>query len=294
MKRITRYCAFGVIFLLLITLFILLARNSNVQLLNPQGYIADQQSVILHAVLIIGFLIAFSLIGTVFFVAFRYREGNAQATYDPNWSVNKRMATVWWGAPLAAILVISGFVWGTAHALDQFKPIQSTAKPMTIQVVALRWKWLFIYPQQHIASVNFLEVPVNTPLALRLTSDAPVNSFWIPSLGGQIYTMPGMVSQLHLLTNKTGDFPGSPAQISGSGFATMRFVTRSVSHQDFTAWVQSVKHSHNTLDSPTYNALAQPSSDYPPTFYTLADANLFDEILMKFMAPGQQTTTGGR
>ncbi len=263
------------------------------QLLNPQGYIADMQSRILWAALLIGFTIAFFLIGTTFFVVFRYREENTQATYEPDWSPKRRMLILWWAAPLTAIVIIAGFVWGTAHALDQYKPIPSTVPAIPVQVVALQWKWLFIYPQQHIASVNFLEVPNNTPLVLTLTSDAPMNSFWIPELGGQIYEMPGMVTHLNLEANNVGDFPGRAAQISGAGFASMEFVARSATQANFNAWVQTVRQSQNNLDFSTYNALAHPSSYYPRTFYVVTDANLFNEILMKYMAPSQQAKTGG-
>jgi cytochrome o ubiquinol oxidase subunit II len=293
MKSIIRYCTFAAISLAILILFIILIRNGNMQLLNPQGYIAYEQSRILWGALIIGFLIAFFIIGAVFSVAFRFREENTRATYDPNWSISKRMHIVWWAVPLVAIVIISGLVWGTAHALDQYRPIQSAAKPIQVQVVALQWKWLFIYPQQQIASVNLLEFPANTPLDLQLTSDAPMNSFWIPELGGQIYEMPGMITQLHLLADKTGDFPGSPAQISGSGFATMRFTARSTSLESFNGWVQATKQSQHKLDISTYNTLAQPSSNYPPTGYALTDSNLFDEVLMKYMAPSQSAKTGG-
>jgi cytochrome o ubiquinol oxidase subunit 2 len=255
------------------------------QLLNPQGYIADIQSRILWIAFILSFLIAFSLIGTVYFIVFRYREQNTHVRYEPNWTVKKRTVAVWYLAPLAAIIVISGFLWSTAHAIDQWNPIPSSVAPVPIQVVALQWKWLFIYPQQQIATVNFLEVPVNTPLDLQLTSDAPMNSFWIPSLGGQIYAMPGMSTQLHLQANTIGNFQGRSAQISGAEFANMVFDTRSVSNANFATWVQTAKNSTKRLDITTYSALAQPSGSYPPTTYVLSDSNLYNQIMMKYTMP---------
>jgi cytochrome o ubiquinol oxidase subunit 2 len=293
MKKIRRYGALPVAILLLLTLFAVLIRNGNMELLNPQGYIADLQSRILWIAFILSFLIALSLIGTVFFMVFHYREDNTHVRYEPNRTVKKRTIVVWFLAPLAAIIVISGFLWSTAHATDQYKPIPSSAAPLHIQVVALQWNWLFIYPQQHIATVNFLEFPVNTPLDFELTSDAPMNSFWIPSLGSQIYEMPGMSTQLHLMANTIGNFQGRSAQISGAEFANMVFDARSVSNANFTAWVQTAKNSTKQLDFTTYSALAQPSSNYPPATYVLTDTNLYNQIMMKDMMPPQTPMAGG-
>jgi cytochrome o ubiquinol oxidase subunit II len=285
MRKIRRYGALPVASLLVLALFAVLIRNGNMQLINPQGYIADVQSRILWIAFFLGFLIALSLIGAVYFVVFHYREENTHVRYEPNWTVKKRTIVVWYLAPLAAIIVISGFLWSTAHAIDQYKPIPSSVAPLSIQVVALQWKWLFIYPQQQIATVNFLEFPVNTPLELQLTSDAPMNSFWIPSLGSQIYEMPGMSTQLHLLANTIGNFQGRSAQISGAQFASMVFDARSVSNANFTAWVQTAKNSTKRLDFTTYSALAQPSGTYPPTTYVLTDSNLYNQIMMKYTKP---------
>lgn len=289
MRNIRKYGVFSITVVVFLILFAVLIRNGDMQLLNPQGYIADIQSRILEIAFVLGFLIAISLIGTVYFVVFRYREENTHARYEPNWTVRKRTIVAWFLVPLAAVIAISGSLWSTAHTVDQFKPIPSSVAPLTVQVVALQWKWLFIYPQQHIATVNFLEFPVNTPLNLQLTSDAPMNNFWIPSLGSQIYEMPGMSTQLHLLANTTGDFQGRSAQVSGAEFASMVFDARSVSNANFTAWVQTAKNSTKRLDFTTYTALAQPGGSYPPTTYILADANLYNQIMMKYSMP----MTGG-
>lgn len=285
MKKILRWGTFPVVVLVILTIFGIFIRNGDMQLLNPRGTIADVQSHILWIAFGLAILIAVSLIGTVYFVAFRYREENTDHPYEPNHTVKKRTVVVWYLAPLAAIIVISGFLWGTAHAIDQFKPIRSSVAPLSVQVVALQWKWLFIYPKQQIATVNLLEVPVNTPLDLQLTSDAPMNDFWIPSLGSQIYTMPGMTTQLHLQANTIGDFQGRSAQVSGAEFASMVFDTRSVSNANFMAWVQTAKSSTNQLDYTTYSALAQPSGSYPPTTYVLTESNLYNLITMKYSMP---------
>ena len=285
MKKLRKYGAFSVAVLLLLILFAVLTRNGDLQMLNPQGYIADVQNGILRIAFFLALLIAASLIGTIYFVAFHYREENSHVRYEPNRTAKNRTIVAWYLAPLAGIIVISGFLWSTAHAVDQFKPIPSSVAPLSIQVVALQWKWLFIYPQQQIATVNLLEFPVNTPLDLQLTSDAPMNNFWIPSLGSQIYAMPGMSTQLHLLATTIGNFQGRSAQISGADFAYMVFDARSVSNANFTAWVQTAKNSTKQLDFATYSALAQPSGGGPPTTYVLIDSNLYNQITMKYTMP---------
>lgn len=290
MRNVRKYGKYAVVpigALLILILFTVLIRNGNMRLLNPHGYIADIQSRILGIAFILGFLIACSLIGTLYVVVFRYRdrEENTHVRFEPNWTVKNRTIVAWFAAPLVAIIVISGFLWTTAHDVDQFKPIPSKVAPLTVEVVALQWKWLFIYPQQQIATVNFLEFPVNTPLDLQLTSDAPMNNFWIPSLGSQIYEMPGMSTQLHLQANTIGDFQGRSAQISGQDFASMVFDARSVSNVNFAAWVQTAKNSTKQLNFTTYSALAQPSASNPPTTYFLTDSSLYAQIMMKYSMP---------
>ncbi len=257
----------------------------NLQLLNPQGYIADIQSQILWGFLILALFIGTAVVGTTIFVALRYKEGNSKVKYSPDWKLNKFIVIGWWGFSLIFVMILSIIIWKTAHEVDPYKPIDSKIKPITIQVVALQWKWLFIYPDEKIATVNFIEVPVNTPINFQLTADAPMNSFWIPSLGGQIYAMTGMVTQLHLLANKEGSFPGGAAEISGAGFSSMQFIVKSTSPEEFNDWIKMVRTSKNQLNLTSYNELAKPSSNTPPTFYYYADKNLYNEIIMKFMEP---------
>jgi cytochrome o ubiquinol oxidase subunit 2 len=164
-------------------------------------------------------------------------------------------------------------------------------KPIKIQVVALQWKWLFIYPEHNIASLNFFQFPEQTPLEFAITADAPMNSFWISQLGGQIYAMPGMNSKLHLIANETGEFRGSSANLSGEGFAGMHFIAKSSTHADFDQWVESVKSSSNTLDKESYRKLALPSKNNPPEIYVLKDIHLYNQIIMRYMMPPETTKT---
>jgi cytochrome o ubiquinol oxidase subunit 2 len=159
--------------------------------------------------------------------------------------------------------------------------LESNTKPLKIQVVALQWKWLFIYPEQGIATVNFVQFPEQTPINFEITADAPMNSFWIPQLGGQIYAMPGMVAKLHLIADKEGSYRGSSANLSGKGFAGMKFIAKSSSEADFEAWVDSVRQS-GPID---YTKVAEPSEYAPAAFYSLSDDNLFNQIVMKYMVP---------
>jgi cytochrome o ubiquinol oxidase subunit 2 len=181
-------------------------------------------------------------------------------------------------------------IWNSSHDLDPYKPLDSAVKPVTIQVVALRWKWLFIYPEQGVASVNYVQFPEDTPVNFVITSDAPMNSFWIPQLGGQVYAMPGMSTKLHLIADHTGDYAGSSANLSGAGFASMKFRARSTSSSDFDEWVRTIKQSDSLLTADNYaNDLAMPSQNNPVEYYMLGDDNLYESALGKSMMHGSAT-----
>ena len=220
-----------------------------------------------------------------FTIAWKYREGNKKADYTPNWDQNGWLEALWWGLPCAIILALAIITWTSSHQLDPFKPISNGVKPITIQVVALDWKWLFIYPEQHIATVNYLKIPVNTPVNFQVTSDAPMNSFWIPQLGGQIYAMPGMITQLHLIAETAGEYQGLSANISGDGFAGMHFNTSAVTENDFIQWVGSTESGQSVLNQAEYNRLTQPSSNMAPSSYGWEDSSLFATIITKFTGP---------
>lgn len=266
-------------------MFTLLIRQGHMQLLDPAGVVASSQSKILWGALIFAAIVGSAIIVSFFVVIFRYQERNHRR-YEPTWTAGKRFQLATWSALTVIILIISLGVWETTHLIDPYRPLASSKTPITIQVIALQWKWLFIYPNDHIASVNSLAVPVGTPVNFQLTADAPMNSFWVPSLSGQIYAMPGMVTQLHIQADKPGDYPGSAAEINGDGYAGMAFTVRAVSANDYRTWVSSVKRTNQSLDYRTYVQLARPSSYNQPTVYTVPDSNLFHEVVMQFMAPG--------
>lgn len=267
---------------------------SRFAVLNPQGLIGiEERRLIILAILLMLIVVLPVFFLTIYF-SWKYRESrknsvvpskNLKVKYDPNWDHNLLLELAWWALPLAIILTLAIITWKSSHDLDPFKAIASPKKPLTIQVVALDWKWLFIYPQQKIATVNFVEIPVGVPVDFQITSDAPMNSFWIPQLGGQIYAMSGMSTQLHLLANKAGDYAGSSANISGEGFASMNFDARAASENDFNNWVNTAKNSFQSMDMQAYDTLAQPSENNPVVYYALGDDNLYNEIVMKFMMP---------
>lgn len=268
-----------------ILLALLVAHGHGTAVLSPAGVVGQKERNLMLVAALLSLIVVLPVFGLTFWIAWKYRAGNTKAHYRPDFHGSRRLETIWWLVPLALISVLSVVTWQSSHDLDPFKSLNSSVKPLKIQVVALDWKWLFIYPDQHIASVNFLQVPVNTPLNFQITADAPMNSFWIPKLGGQIYAMSGMSTQLHLMADKPGDYQGSSANISGRGFAGMKFIARASSETDYRTWVNQVKQSPRTLDETTYRQLAQPSENTKPVYYTADDQNLYDKVVLQYMTP---------
>ncbi len=263
----------------------MLLRGVNIDILNPQGEIARKE----HQLIIFTLLLSLVVVVPVFvmLIAFslRYREGNKRAAYRPNWEGNRWLEAVWWGIPCIIIIILSVVTWQSSHELDPYKDLDSSVAPVNVQVVSLQWKWLFIYPDQQIATVNELIIPEKTPINFTITSDAPMNSFWIPSLGSQVYAMSGMSTKLRLIADKTGEYRGSSANISGTGFADMNFLAKSRTRADFDAWVRQTKDLDTGLDEATYKILAEPNVQEQPMAYSLKDAGLYDKIIMKYMMP---------
>jgi cytochrome o ubiquinol oxidase subunit 2 len=262
-------------------------RDVNFALLNPKGSIAHQERQLILFAAMLSLIVVVPVFALLFGIIWRYRVGNKKAVYKPDWDGSKTLETIWWLVPSLLIVVLSVVTWTSSHKLDPYKPLVSNVKPLKVQVVALDWKWLFIYPEQNIASVNFLEVPTNTPINFEITSDAPMNSLWIPQLGGQIYAMPGMSTALHLEADTAGDYKGYSANISGKGFAGMNFTTRAAEQGDFDQWVESARRSPQVLSQDVYNKLAKPSQNNKPTTYSAIQSNLYDTIVMKYMVMPQ-------
>lgn len=293
MKQLKKYQFLLIPFLpiLVIVLVVFFTHSDNYILFKPHGMIAQGESDIIRIfILFVLFCIALPVFLLTFFIAWRYKEDSTKASYKPDWVIRKRFQFFWWTIPTLLIIAMGIVMWQKTHELDPTKALISPNKPLTIQVVSLRWKWLFIYPDQNIATVNVVEFPQNSPVVFKLTADSPMNSFWIPNLGGQMYSMVGMVNTLHLIGNTIGEFPGSAAELNGEGFAGMRFPVRVVSQKDFNAWVQMVKKSPRQLDSKTYDSLAAPSENTPQMFYSSVGKDLYSTIIMKYMMPSQNSS----
>lgn len=273
------------VILLAVFLVTILIGGHNIAVLNPMGYIAHRERDLMITSVLLMLVVVLPVFILTFIVATKYRVGNTNAHYTPEWNHSKKWQLLLWVFPSIIVLILSIINWKITHQLDPHQPIISNKKPIVIQVIALQWKWLFIYPKQKLATVNYVAFPEQTPITFELTSDAPMNSFWIPNLGGQIYTMPGMVTPLHLIADTAGVYPGSTAEMSGPGFAGMRFTAKSLTQEAFDIWIASVKQSPRTLSLDEYNKLAKPSEDNPKAYYSWTEENLFNTIIMKFITP---------
>ncbi len=253
-------------------------------LLNPKGMIAaDEMKLLITAVLLMCIIVIPVIILTVV-VAYKYRASNKNAKYDPHFH-SVKLEVIWWILPIIIIAILATVTWKSTHKLDPYKPIESPIKPLNIEVVSLNWRWLFIYPDQKIATINFVEFPAHTPINFKITSDAPMNSFVIQQLAGQIYAMAGMTTKLSLIADEKGDYRGLSLAFSGDGFANMYFTARAVDQSEFNQWVNKTRGSNNLLTWDSYSELAKDSKDTSVMYFTLADQNLFDEIIMKYMGP---------
>jgi cytochrome o ubiquinol oxidase subunit 2 len=259
--------------------------SRNIAVLQQAGIVGEKERNLIFLSLLLALIVVVPVFIMLFAFAWKYREGNLKAKYRPDFDSSRKLEAIWWGVPFAIIFILSIVTWTSSHDLDPFKPLGASAKPLNVQVVALQWKWLFIYPEQNIASVNYLQIPVNTPVNFEITSDAPMNSFWIPQLGGQIYAMSGMTTHLHLMAGKPGDYKGRSANISGEGFSGMTFTARAASEQSFNKWVATAKNTNSTLSLSSYGQLAKPSKNNHVEYYSTVDNSLYDGIVSKYMAP---------
>ncbi len=259
-------------------------------MLNPKGVISVQEHNLIFTALGLMMIVVIPTFILTFIFARKYRASNEHAKYDPTFTHNTLVEVVCWGVPIVICAILGTIIWSTTHKLDPYKPLVSDVKPVTIQVVSLDWKWLFIYPEQNIATVNFVEFPVNTPVNFRITADAPMNSLWIPQLSGQIYSMTGMQTKLHIMANEIGDYNGNAASYSGAGFSGMKFIARATSKRDFDAWVNNIHTLNNPLSGERYLNLSKPSEDEPVQYFSTVRDGLYEDIIMKFMMPGVDLT----
>jgi cytochrome o ubiquinol oxidase subunit 2 len=282
----------------------LLASCQQTGILDPHGPVASAQRLLLINSTAIMLVVVVPVILMALGFAWWYRSSNPRATRSEELAYEGRVDFVVWSIPALVVILLGGIAWVGSHQLDPRAPIESTVKPLRVDVVSLDWKWLFIYPDQGIAAVNQLVIPVGTPITFRLTSATVMNSFLVQQLGSQIYTMPGMTTHLNLLADSPGEYPGISANFSGNGFAWMHFIAKAVPAADFDGWVAQVRGSGPALDIPGYAQLAKPSQAVPPMTFRSVEPKLFERIVDQTtrnpeqMRPGSPSATpaspGGR
>ena len=263
--------------------------------LNPAGDIALQQRDLIYASTALMLLIIVPVLILIVVFAWRYRASNRKATYDPNFHHSTALELVIWSGPLLIIICLGALTWSSTHLLDPFRrldriaegrPVDRQEEPMLVQVVAMDWKWLFIYPEQNIATVNELVLPVDREVRFDITSTNGMNTFYAPTLAGMIYAMPGMQSSLHAVLNRTGEYEGFSANYSGAGFSGMRFRLQGMKQDAFEQWVRQTQATGTPLTSADYMALEHPTEKHPIVLYSAAPSGLFDRIVNRCVAPG--------
>jgi cytochrome o ubiquinol oxidase subunit II len=257
----------------------------HVAVLDARGPVGRADATILIDSLAIMLAIVVPTILATLAFAWWYRAGNTRARHLPQWSHSGRIELVVWAIPAMVIILLGGVSWIGSHELDPARPLKAQVPRLEIQVVSLDWKWLFIYPQQGVASINELVVPAGVPLHFSLTSASVMNSFFVPELGSMIYTMNGMVTELNLMADAPGTLQGRSAHYSGDGFSDMHFEVRAVAAQEFPAWVSDARGSAAELDIRTYQALEMPAGNAAPTIFGRVAPGLFRDIAAQVIAP---------
>jgi cytochrome o ubiquinol oxidase subunit 2 len=268
----------------------------NFVVISPSGDIATQQRDLILTATVLMLLIIVPVMFLISLFAWRYRESNTAACYEPDWHHSTHLELVIWSAPLVIIIALSAVTWIGTHQLDPFRPLErvdpltpinAKTKPLNVEVVAMDWKWLFFYPDLGIATVNELAAPVNTPINFKITATSVMNSFYVPALAGQIYAMPGMETRLHAVINNPGEFEGFSANYSGPGFSGMRFKFHGLSQADFNQWAQKAKTQGTALSTDAYLKFAKPSERNPVQYYASFDDALYGRILNMCATPGK-------
>lgn len=250
---------------------------------DPKGDIGYQERHLILVSLGLMLLVVIPVIGLTIFFFWRYREGNTKATYAPAWSHSTAIEIVVWAIPCVIVAILAFLIWGSTHALDPYRALKSDKTPVRVDVVAMNWKWLFIYPEYGVATINQLVIPAQRPVEFHLTADSIMNSFFIPRLGSQVYAMAGMETQLHLIADEVGTFAGRSSAYSGSGFSGMRFDTIAVTDEQFADWVKRTRSTSPALTKEGYRKLTAPSDHEPASKYGSVDAGLFESVVDQYM-----------
>jgi cytochrome o ubiquinol oxidase subunit 2 len=259
----------------------LLASCHRAGVLDPQGPVASAERLIMINATAIMLVVVLPVIVLTLVFAWWYRASNARAAYRPDWSYSGEIELVVWSIPTMVVILLGAVAWTGSHQLDPARSLQSDATPIRIEVVSLDWKWLFIYPEQQVAAVNQLVVPAGAPIEFKLTSATVMNAFFVPQLGSMIYTMPGMTTRLNLLAERSGDYPGLSAQLSGDGFSDMRFLVHAVPASEFESWLARTRGAGPALNADTYSQLARSDSNTKVQTYGSVDPTLFERIVQQ-------------
>ena len=266
----------------------LLLSGCGLVVLDPAGDIAARQGDLIVVATALMLIVIVPVIALTLLFAWRYRASNRAAKYTPDWDHSTQLELVIWGVPLLIIIALGAVTWISTHLLDPYRPLDRIAegrpvpedvKPLEVQVVALDWKWLFVYPEQGIATVNELAVPVDRPLRFRITASSVMNTFYVPAMAGMIYGMPGMETELNAVVNERGVYDGFSANYSGAGFSHMRFKVHGLDDAGFDGWVRRVRESPLALSRPAYLELEKPSKREPVRHYSHVDGLLFDAVV---------------
>lgn len=254
-------------------------------ILDPKGIIAASEKHLLVDATLLMLIVVIPVIIINLVFAWKYRASNNNAKYTPNWGHSNIIEVICWTIPCIIIGILAVMTWTSTHKLDPYRPLDMKAKVLTIEAIALDWKWLFIYPKQRIATVNYVQIPVDVPIRFLVTSDAPMNSLEIPQLAGQIYAMTGMRTKLNLVANHPGSYVGLSTNFSGDGFSSMRFIVKATSKEKFDQWVAFAQHSPNKLTQFTYHHLELPSENNRIEYFSKTVPHLFNKVIMKYMDP---------
>ena len=260
--------------------------------LDPQGFVGLSEKTILVDSLAIMLAIVVPTIAATLAFAWWFRAANSRATYLPDFEYSGRIELIVWSIPMLTVILLGGVAWIGAHDLDPAKPLPSGTQPLDIQVVSLDWKWLFIYPNQRVASVNELTIPAGVPVHFSLTSASVMTAFFIPQLGSMIYTMNGMTTQLNLQADAPGTFRGLASHFSGDGFSDMHFDVHAMPPDQFAAWIEGTRNNGPTLDPASFVALERQSMNTKPFNFGAAEPTLFHQIVTQQLPPGPGPQAG--
>lgn len=269
---------------LIIGALVFVTYGRDIPVLSPAGTIADDQRLLILITVALGVFVVVPVFILLFAIGWRYRASNRKAVYQPDMDGHRGLELLWWGIPCLIILVLGVITVIYTHKLDPYRALESDVEPVKVQVISLQWRWLFIYPEQGVATLNYLNIPEKTPIDFTITSDGAMNSLWIPALAGQVYAMSGMSTQLHIMADGVGTHHGSSANISGEGYADMNFKVYSMTQTDYDEWLEKARLSDNVLNTSTYKEVAKETRGGPETTFRLEGADVYDSVIMKYMS----------